>query len=659
MPSILSDEDKQTVKRTVPKASNKIHAVGVAKLYIAYPDRHRWTYTGLQGAAVLANDLVGHTFWIKLVDISPANRGVLWDQEIYDTFSYNQDRVFFHTFELENCLAGLSFADEKEAKTFKKKMDDREKNAHKNTRNKLFGAAMHGSSGANGMSGKHHGHGHGLLGGLFGHRHSSSGHQQQQPQSIIPPAPVAPPPLQSTHSEPSSARSSAIDTTDPSWQPLLKELIAMGITEDQIEENADFIKLYIEQRKIEEKIAADNAAANERKARAPPPPPPSAPPAKAAALSPQNTGSSRRGPPPAPPPARRTRNDAPAAPSPVPSPPRQPSPPPGPPAPRFRAPPPIADAGKFAHEEPKLPARARAASNSLVNPGPPPPPRPPKTPVDENAKEPPKFGVPPPFSGNRIPSGPPPPPNRGPVPPPPARDTPSVNVVPPPLPPKSAAAPPPPPLPASTSRPVPPPGIPAPPPPPRDSTAAPPPPPLPASRAPPPPPLPSSNAPHLPPLPSTNAPPPPPIPASAVPPPPPMPPSSIPPPPPMPAGNVPPPPPMPTGNVPPPPPMPPGSGPPPPPPMPGAPLPKKAAAGRENLLADIRGGARLKKVSDSEKRDRSQAMVPGKEPSTPAAAGGTATPGPDAGLAGALASALAARKSKVSHSDDEDDNDDW
>jgi hypothetical protein len=70
MPSILSEEDKQVVKRTVPKPSNKIHAVAVAKLYIAYPDRSRWTYTGLQGAAVLANDLVGHTLWIKLVDVS-------------------------------------------------------------------------------------------------------------------------------------------------------------------------------------------------------------------------------------------------------------------------------------------------------------------------------------------------------------------------------------------------------------------------------------------------------------------------------------------------------------------------------------------------------------------------------------------------------------
>lgn len=70
MPSILSDDDKETVKRMVPKASNKIQAVAVARLYIAYPDRHKWTYTGLQGAAVLANDLVGNTYWIKLVDIS-------------------------------------------------------------------------------------------------------------------------------------------------------------------------------------------------------------------------------------------------------------------------------------------------------------------------------------------------------------------------------------------------------------------------------------------------------------------------------------------------------------------------------------------------------------------------------------------------------------
>jgi Wiskott-Aldrich syndrome protein len=70
MPSVLSDADKETVKRTVPKSANKIQAVAVARLYVAYPNRSKWTYTGLQGAAVLSNDLIGNTFWIKLVDVS-------------------------------------------------------------------------------------------------------------------------------------------------------------------------------------------------------------------------------------------------------------------------------------------------------------------------------------------------------------------------------------------------------------------------------------------------------------------------------------------------------------------------------------------------------------------------------------------------------------
>jgi len=70
MPSLLSDGDRETVKRTVPKSANKIQAVAIARLYIAYPNRQQWTYTGLQGAAVLSNDLIGNTFWIKLVDIS-------------------------------------------------------------------------------------------------------------------------------------------------------------------------------------------------------------------------------------------------------------------------------------------------------------------------------------------------------------------------------------------------------------------------------------------------------------------------------------------------------------------------------------------------------------------------------------------------------------
>ncbi|THW33432.1 WH1-domain-containing protein, partial [Aureobasidium pullulans] len=467
MPSILNDDDKQNVKRQVPKASNKIHAVAVAKLYIAYPNHNRWQYTGLQGAVVLANDLVGNTFWVKMVDVSPANRGVIWDQEIYDTFQYNQDRTFFHTFELEDCLAGLSFADEKEAKQFKKKMDEREKNAHKNTRNKPFGSGSGTSqsyaspSAGGGGSTKHR---FGLSSLLPGHRHSNAA--PPPAQSIIPPREMT-----ISHAAPARPTPSHnLDMSDPVVQEVLNQLLGMGITEDQLEEHSGFIQTYLEQHK------ASAAAEEERKARAPPPPPP-----VAAQMSPQTTGgsgtNSRRGPPPAPPQPRRGAAPA-RPPSPSPSPPRAPSPP----RPMFRAPPPIADAGKFANAPPP-PARSRATSSVA----PPPPPRiPARAPAEEPSSS--KFGVPPPFAGSRIPSGPPPTPARGPVPPPPpARNnvaSPGIPM-PPPLPPKTpnSGAPPPPPLPPPSARPVPPPpatgNLPPPPPPLPPSGGAPPPPPPP------------------------------------------------------------------------------------------------------------------------------------------------------------------------------------
>lgn len=89
MPSILSEDDKEIVKRVVPKASNKIQAVAVARLYIAYPNRSKWTYTGLQGAAVLSNDLVGNTYWLKLVDVS-----VSWTS--YNSRAWSREPLQLH-----------------------------------------------------------------------------------------------------------------------------------------------------------------------------------------------------------------------------------------------------------------------------------------------------------------------------------------------------------------------------------------------------------------------------------------------------------------------------------------------------------------------------------------------------------------------------------
>ncbi|KAL9018848.1 MAG: hypothetical protein Q9185_003866 [Variospora sp. 1 TL-2023] len=645
MPSVLSDNDKETVKRTVPKPSNKIQAVAVARLYVAYPERQRWIYTGLQGAVVLANDLVGNTFWIKMVDVSGSNRGVLWDQEIYDPFYYNQDRTFFHSFELEDCLAGLSFVDEKEAKQFKKKIDEREKNASKSTKATPFQGLGPQPSPAPQVNGKSHSRFGGLSGLLHGQRSSSAPYGAQPPP---PPPPSIPPPRQTPTVFKASATQEqhhALDDVDPSWRGILGELLEMGITEDQIEENSDFIKEYIEQKKAAEATDGVNdrtrdGVTDDRRSKAPPPPPPPAPPpGPTQSVSPQHTGNtvtSKRGPPPAPPPSRRSRPDSQRLSSNQPeSLPESPQRTPSPPRPRFKAPPPIANAGKFAQASaPALTTRQRASSN-LTNPGPPPPPRPPKTPVDDEMESRPKFGVPPPFHGERMPAAAPPPPpparNHQPSSPrPPPRDTshghpvPPAAAAPPPLPPKtpnahaqpSPGAPPPPPLPGQ-----------------RNPTTAPPPPPLPTNQRPVPG-VPSSSGPPPPP-------PPPPLPSSGAPPPSPLPPSS---------NHAPPPPPLPSTGGPVPPPLPPGRD------TPNAPPLPKPTGGKEDVLASIRasggvGGGKLKKVSDSEKKDRSAAAVPGASTSAPSGgAGAPAASSGGGGLADALAAALSQRNKKVSAS---------
>ncbi|KAL7621305.1 hypothetical protein AAE478_008625 [Parahypoxylon ruwenzoriense] len=416
MPSILSEEDKETVRRVVPKHHNKIQAVAVARLYVAYPNRAKWTYTGLQGAIVLSNDLVGNTYWLKLVDVSPAGRGVIWDQEIFDTWSYNQDRTFFHTFELEDCLAGLSFVDEKEAKQFKKKIDEREKNASKATRNTPFGGAQQ------------HPVKTGFFGSIFGgHRHSSAPTPPDSPRTTI--VPNNPHWRNSSghtngfHKPPS--KFAKLEAYDPNWRDNFGNLLSeQGLTDEFIRENQDFIVEFLKEHGTG--VSDHGTSFGSTPAPPPPPPPPSTSTSSVNGIgSHSHSHSHGRAPPPPPPPApgRSTSESLSSSGSRrgVPPPPparrrsgkielvhREPTPPqePVPPRPRFNAPPPLPDAGKYAHAEPA--PRAAPA-------GPPPPPRPPKTPIEDTEKPTGhKFGVPPAFTGQRLNNAHPPTPARGP-----------------------------------------------------------------------------------------------------------------------------------------------------------------------------------------------------------------------------------------------------
>lgn len=577
-------------------------------------------------------------------------RGVLWDQEIYDPFYYNQDRTFFHSFELEGCLAGLSFMDEKEAKQFKKKMDERENNASKQTKLTPFQGLSPGLQPSGGHQTQ--GRAHGLFGGisslLSGQRSSSAPHvSHQSPPSIIsqretnvftPPSPYL-------------EKRSALADIDPK---ILDDLVHLGIPRDQLEEHIDFIKDYIEEQKSGEtpKSNSTHDASNEnvveRRAKAPPPPPPAFTTSTSMKfISPQNTGStqSKRGPPPAPPPSRRSRPESqntigPSSHQPS-SPPDSPARTPSPPRPvvRFKAPPAIADAGKYAHiTAPVLPARPRATSNA-TNLGPTPPPRPPKTPMDDEPESRSRFNVPPPFHGERyISTAPPAPPSRMPLRPSPRASrepsgfqsaTPAAGA-PPPLPPKTPNAPI-----YSVGSPLSQP-IPAPLPSHRNVPSAPVPPPLPSM---------PRMVPSLPiSLSGPPVPTPPTIPHSSGPPPPPLPGSAGPFPPPLPSSGARPTPPLSHG----------GGLPQPPAREPTAAPPRlMPTPGKEDVLASIRasGGIKgLKRVSSQEKRDRSAAAVPGVAGGSSSGSGATSAPSAGGGLAEALAAALSERNKKVSAS---------
>ncbi|KAJ7289734.1 hypothetical protein C8J57DRAFT_1430281 [Mycena rebaudengoi] len=111
--STLNTEEKNKVKAAIPGASNKFSLLPLP------PDE--WSYAGLQGALAIVKDTSKNTYMFRLVDLD-GTRGVIWEYELYNGLEYHPDRAFFHSFAADECMIGFIFADEREAKTFWKKV---------------------------------------------------------------------------------------------------------------------------------------------------------------------------------------------------------------------------------------------------------------------------------------------------------------------------------------------------------------------------------------------------------------------------------------------------------------------------------------------------------------------------------------------------------
>ncbi|KAJ6611192.1 hypothetical protein B0H10DRAFT_1651092, partial [Mycena sp. CBHHK59/15] len=127
--STLNTEEKNKVKAAIPQTSSKILFAALARVYYASPQPDEWSYSGMQGALAFVRDNSKNAYLFAMVDLN-GTRGVIWDYELYDGLEYFPDRAFFHSFAADECMIGFVFADEREAKTFWKKVT-----AKKDTKN--------------------------------------------------------------------------------------------------------------------------------------------------------------------------------------------------------------------------------------------------------------------------------------------------------------------------------------------------------------------------------------------------------------------------------------------------------------------------------------------------------------------------------------------
>uniref|UniRef100_A0A8C9S753 WH1 domain-containing protein n=1 Tax=Scleropages formosus TaxID=113540 RepID=A0A8C9S753_SCLFO len=69
------------------------------------------------GVVCLVQDKCMQSHFLRLYSVKRGK--LLWEQELYTTFTYSARRPFFHTFPADDCQAALNFADEEEAERFR------------------------------------------------------------------------------------------------------------------------------------------------------------------------------------------------------------------------------------------------------------------------------------------------------------------------------------------------------------------------------------------------------------------------------------------------------------------------------------------------------------------------------------------------------------
>jgi len=94
---------------------NTVQAMAVVKLYLSGQGGGGWEER-VTGAATLTKDYGRKSYFIQIFDMQYCQQ--VWEQELYQELDYKTPLAWFHTFEAHTHVAGLSFADEREASNF-------------------------------------------------------------------------------------------------------------------------------------------------------------------------------------------------------------------------------------------------------------------------------------------------------------------------------------------------------------------------------------------------------------------------------------------------------------------------------------------------------------------------------------------------------------
>ncbi|KAF7324836.1 hypothetical protein MKEN_00525500 [Mycena kentingensis (nom. inval.)] len=369
--STLNNDEKAKVKAAI---TDKISFATLARIYYAYPDPNKWSYAGLQGAIAFVKDPAKNAHWFRMVDLT-GTRGVIWEHELYDGLQYQPDTAYLHSFPGDDCMIAFVFADEREGKSFWKKVTTRKENktAKPASEKKKKSPSKGGKIDKSMISAP--------TTGSFKHV-AHMGYDEQQ-----------------------GFTSSGVD---PSWTAFLGQLENSGVDKKIIDKEIEFIKDFVRQH------PQQAAPVKEPKKPKPPPPPSRRTHVQNDSVS-SATGVSA---PPPPPPPRGSRASQAPPPPPVraPTTPMAPPPPARPTPPTSAAPPP--PARPVARNSPIPPPPPRSSTvpapppppprPSGAVPPPPPPPPPPPTMGGSGGPPPPPPPPPPPSSGGGVLSGLPP-----------------------------------------------------------------------------------------------------------------------------------------------------------------------------------------------------------------------------------------------------------